>query len=224
MKKTHQIVRAAVIATAVSAFPGVSSAVPIAYEFSGNNFGPFGSAGEPSIPGLTLSGSFTVDVDQTDGTIIKLLSFSFGFSNPDFLFGTSNYDLSNVVFDSAPAIINPNAGQNIPPKSRIGGSEGGLDPEVIDAGAPGGDFLLRFDHIADPTNAALTAFLITWDENAMANNSGAFFTTTLYGASNLELTQTALTSPVPLPAAFPLFAGGLGLLGLLGWRRKRHAA
>lgn len=31
-------------------------------------------------------------------------------------------------------------------------------------------------------------------------------------------------APVPLPAAFPLFAGGLGLLGLLGWRRKRMAA
>ena len=30
-----------------------------------------------------------------------------------------------------------------------------------------------------------------------------------------------VTSEVPLPAAFPLFAGGLGLMGLLGWRRKR---
>ena len=28
----------------------------------------------------------------------------------------------------------------------------------------------------------------------------------------------------PLPAALPLFAGGLGALGLLGWRRKRKAA
>lgn len=29
---------------------------------------------------------------------------------------------------------------------------------------------------------------------------------------------------VPLPAALPLFAGGLGLMGLFGWRRKRLAA
>ena len=28
-------------------------------------------------------------------------------------------------------------------------------------------------------------------------------------------------SPVPLPAAFPLFAGGISLLGLLSWRRKQ---
>lgn len=31
-------------------------------------------------------------------------------------------------------------------------------------------------------------------------------------------------SPVPLPAALPLFGGALGLIGLLGWRRKRAAA
>ena len=28
----------------------------------------------------------------------------------------------------------------------------------------------------------------------------------------------------PLPAALPLFAGGLGALGLFGWRRKRKNA
>ena len=28
---------------------------------------------------------------------------------------------------------------------------------------------------------------------------------------------------IPVPAAFPLLAGGLGLMGLIGWRRKRKA-
>jgi hypothetical protein len=32
-----------------------------------------------------------------------------------------------------------------------------------------------------------------------------------------------VASSVPIPAAFPLFAGGFSLLGLLGWRRKRMA-
>jgi hypothetical protein len=31
-------------------------------------------------------------------------------------------------------------------------------------------------------------------------------------------------SATPLPAAFPLFATGLGLMGLLGWRRKRRSS
>ena len=33
-----------------------------------------------------------------------------------------------------------------------------------------------------------------------------------------------LVSETPLPAALPLFAGGLGALGLIGWRRKKKAA
>jgi hypothetical protein len=35
--------------------------------------------------------------------------------------------------------------------------------------------------------------------------------------------STSVTA-TPLPAALPLFASGLGALGLLGWRRKRKAA
>jgi hypothetical protein len=36
--------------------------------------------------------------------------------------------------------------------------------------------------------------------------------------------QQVNPNPTPLPAALPLFAAGLGGLGLLGWRRKRRAA
>jgi hypothetical protein len=38
-----------------------------------------------------------------------------------------------------------------------------------------------------------------------------------------RMTFSPVTSPTPLPAALPLFATGLGALGLLGWRRKRKA-
>ena len=34
---------------------------------------------------------------------------------------------------------------------------------------------------------------------------------------------TIQVAPTPLPAALPLFASGLGALGLFGWRRKRKA-
>ena len=40
----------------------------------------------------------------------------------------------------------------------------------------------------------------------------------------LDSFNTTLSfTPTPLPAALPLFATGLGALGLLGWRRKRKA-
>lgn len=33
----------------------------------------------------------------------------------------------------------------------------------------------------------------------------------------------ATVASIPLPAAFPLFAGGLGLIGLIGWRRRQRS-
>jgi hypothetical protein len=41
---------------------------------------------------------------------------------------------------------------------------------------------------------------------------------------NLLVLPSNFTVVTPLPAALPLFATGLGVLGLLGWRRKRKAA
>jgi hypothetical protein len=40
----------------------------------------------------------------------------------------------------------------------------------------------------------------------------------------VQLPGGDLTGTVPLPAALPLFAGGLGVMGLLARRRKRKAA
>ena len=39
-----------------------------------------------------------------------------------------------------------------------------------------------------------------------------------------SLVKLPFEANTPLPAAFPLFATGLGGLGLLGWRRKKKAA
>jgi hypothetical protein len=60
----------------------------------------------------------------------------------------------------------------------------------------------------------------------MGNTSLTVFLSTMIGGSRAvatsTITFTSLTA-VPLPAALPLFATGLGALGLLGWRRKRKA-
>ena len=48
-----------------------------------------------------------------------------------------------------------------------------------------------------------------------------FTTGTIAGVS---VAFTPPVSSVPLPATLPLFATGLGALGLLGWRRKKKTA
>jgi hypothetical protein len=55
---------------------------------------------------------------------------------------------------------------------------------------------------------------------AFATGSGTF---SLSSMGDTTFTATAGVSAIPLPAAFPLFATGLGALGLLAWRRKRKA-
>jgi hypothetical protein len=46
---------------------------------------------------------------------------------------------------------------------------------------------------------------------------------TMYANLTAQVSDPAV-SQAPLPAALPLFATGLGALGLLGWRRKRKKA
>jgi hypothetical protein len=61
------------------------------------------------------------------------------------------------------------------------------------------------------------AFLLA-NEVDMAFNGGIQVST--FGQQNLEIP----VSTTPLPGALPLFATGLGAMGLLGWRRNRKNA
>jgi hypothetical protein len=58
------------------------------------------------------------------------------------------------------------------------------------------------------------------------DGSGGLLTLAAYNNDNPSLMIGAVveSAATPLPAALPLFAGGLGAMGLLGWRRKRKAA
>jgi hypothetical protein len=58
---------------------------------------------------------------------------------------------------------------------------------------------------------------------------GAVLDIFLVDASDWSITpdisfELATDPTTPIPATLPLFAGGLSMMGLLGWRRKRRAA
>ena len=58
-------------------------------------------------------------------------------------------------------------------------------------------------------------------------SAGCAFFATDQGSNNFfpgTWSVSADASVVPLPASLPLFATGLGALGLIGWRRKKKAA
>ena len=68
------------------------------------------------------------------------------------------------------------------------------------------------------------AAIYTFTETAIGPTTIAFFGRAFpFGdqVTNVSVTEVAATTP--LPAGLPLFATGLGGLGLLGWRRKRKA-
>jgi hypothetical protein len=78
----------------------------------------------------------------------------------------------------------------------------------------GGTFTGKWD-LLEGNNTTLTAQL----PNLLAELAYINFHTTQFGGG--EIRGQILT---PLPGALPLFASGLGALGLLAWRRKRKAA
>ena len=76
--------------------------------------------------------------------------------------------------------------------------------------------------------AQTIAFSIV-DNGILGNDFMLYWTMTcandiILGEVSLSLSGGQQLTATPLPAALPLFATGLGVLGLLGWGRKRKAA
>jgi hypothetical protein len=60
--------------------------------------------------------------------------------------------------------------------------------------------------------------------NSIFTNFGTSFEENTLEDAFRFVASGSLAPVVPLPAALPLFATGLGVLGLLGWRRKKKTA
>lgn len=119
-----------------------------------------------------------------------------------------------------------------------------IGPDVLDAGE--GFRLSLFNSgnslVSQVTFTSLSSGLVvSVGTVGPVGNTGHFFIDQIVGSFDLysvfisgfianqffpEIATTSFTvgAATPLPAALPLFATGLGALGLLGWRRKKKAA
>jgi hypothetical protein len=88
---------------------------------------------------------------------------------------------------------------------------------MISSGQTLSGFEVMDTDLVAPTSVLWTAFATL----GTYNGPGCFSCGVNPGFEGLALDPPVAT---PLPGTLPLFAGGLGALGLLGWRRKRKAA
>jgi hypothetical protein len=70
------------------------------------------------------------------------------------------------------------------------------------------------------TSFDTSTFVFDGITSATAFSSVTFFSTSSSSGS-YNIPEIEYVTATPLPAALPLFASGLGALGLFGWRRKR---
>lgn len=114
-----------------------------------------------------------------------------------------------------------------------GGNAGVATTTPTFTGFPSGVTAGSYDHVFDMTLASSYNPAFVTAEGSVANAETALFAGILAGDAYLNIHTTLnpggeirgfLVAPTPLPAALPLFATGLGALGLLARRRKQKAS
>ena len=171
------------------------------FDFSGT------LSSSPNANPATVTGTFTLD--QTTGTLAGV-----DLTTPVGAFTGSTSDHINST-----SIQTVSSGNAFQLDSFIGG--GIVSLSLTFAGT--------VDGFTGGSALTLAILLRPLPPPVMINPSGLDCDSTFPGCNgaavvfNLTGTATPAVAATPLPAALPMFAGGLGALGLFGWRRKRKA-
>jgi hypothetical protein len=202
--------RAAAICGALMLVAAVNVAnASTVYTYTGNNFLGIIDNTPPAgtyTTSMSVTGSFTLQNPLPANSLVtditaNVLSFSFS----DGRNTITNLNATFATFQIGTALGNINSwfvnAMSAPIFTAVGDQHGAMTT------------LNEAFIIDDATTIECTQFSIACtgtglDEASILANAG---------------TWSVSTSETPLPAALPLFATGLGALGLLGWRRKRKA-
>lgn len=200
MQKRHLVMAFMAVAATLARIP--ANAETIDFSFTGATTGPVGCCVAPIPP---FTGTVTGEIvglvpgvaDQTP-TAIYLTSYTSVPGLAESNWPTPTFNILSYT---------PGAGLDID----------GADTFTVDSSG----HLTSVDFSISVLTQQASLFNLTLD------TVGNTFSLYNDGSDTGISTDTATFTPVsatPLPAALPLFAGGLGALGLFGWRRKRKPA
>jgi hypothetical protein len=144
----------------------------------------------------TLGEGVSQSFDTIAGHQYSVSFFVGNISDPGGIFGTSS--TVNVQLNGNPTAILTAVNSLVPPTS-------------------GGNQTMAYEQF-------MTTFVASSALTTLAFLNGDPVTDTSNALDNITVTDLGAVGAVPLPSALPLFATGLGALGLLGWRRKKTAA
>ena len=203
----------AVAVTVLMTSAGAASADTLSYTYSTSGLNYSGSA--PNIvEDLSSPSTLTVNGPQAATSFIT--------TDPGYYCGSYGCEVTEqikVTFSFSG--LTPVAGSVLSETATYEAKYGGAELPCSSSGSGDTDCLLWG---STTSGTASITDSITFTNNDILN-------ITLYNAQDWDITSTISwdwtntgLSQTPLPATLPLFAGGLSVMGLLGWRRKRKAA
>jgi len=177
---------------------------------------------------IVAAAALTLAVGQASADTYTSFNLSGNFTDPFqdtwLLSGSLILDDTTDLFTSASIRLAGEPWSNIISQGLSGNYyDISVQSSVLNAGCSSGNSGSGcFDLLTLGLSAAPAALIAAGQGSILVGYAGlrdAGFQISLLGTGSL----IDPPSPTPLPAAFPLFATGLGAVGLFGWRRKRKA-